>query len=200
MATDGAAHLDVDGDGPDAAFVARCDQTTAGGGWTLAWVYDFTARAADTFTTAANAVTPSPGWPLGGVDVEDAAGPPEGPETPGAIPWAAWEAIGTSFRHAHPLTGDLTCAPDGDSGGSLSTGRSGPVACEALSARCEGVVPGWVFFWEDGPGLAVSGEGGDDLFAYFDGSGSGSWPAHDPCGAGAPPEALPAGAGALWLR
>ncbi len=179
---DGATHLDTDGDGPERPLVAWCDQRTDGGGWTLVWGYGFTRT--EGFTTAENAVTPSPGWPLGGVDVPTSDVAPAAPGERGAILWDRWEALGTEFLHAQALTGSLACTPLVEAGGSLATGVEGGVDCRRLDAGggCEGLLPTWVFFWDHGPGLS-----GENLFVYLDGSVSGSWPTHDPCGRGQAP-------------
>jgi hypothetical protein len=189
----GQVVLDVDGDGPAEPFAAYCDQTTDGGGWTLAWVYGF--EAPGDFTSAGNAVFPIPSWPATSANVEVSEDAPSDPETHGAIPWSAWAAIGRSFRIENELFGSLACDAADDRAGSLSTGIEGPVTCRWLSGEAC-ALPDWVFFWEFGPGLSA-----DNLFVYFDGSATSNWPTHDACGQNRPPANMPNSPyGAVYLR
>ncbi len=190
---DGERWLDPDGDGPGAPFAALCDQTTLGGGWTLAWRYGFTAP--DTFAEPLNAVTPIPTWPAALVDVPTSEEPPATSGAPGAIPYPLWPIVGHDFLVENPLVGQIACHAADETGASLSTGVEGPVTCEAIGdTRCDGTLPDWVFFWEHGPGLSA-----ESLFVYFDGSTTDNWPTHDPCGQNATPPGAVSG-GAVWLR
>jgi len=185
--------LDADGDGPAEVFAAYCDQATDGGGWTLAWVYEF--KSPTSFTAAENAVMPIPSWPAEKADVEVSEEAPTDPLTVGAIPWDDWVAIGRSFRIESPVFGSLVCDAEADGAGSLSTGIEGPVTCRWLSGEDCGL-PDWVFFWEFGPGLSA-----ENLFLYFDGSMADNWPTHDRCGGNSAPEGLgEALTGAVYLR
>ncbi len=187
--------VDVDGDGPAAPLSVHCDMDLDGGGWTLAWVYRFTA--ADEFGAAVNAVTPIPSWPASEATVPVSTSPPLAPETPGAIDWALWKDLGREILIVSDLADAIACEPDV---GSLADGRDGALACRTaldLSDRCQDVVPSGVAFSGSGPALYA-----DDLYFFFDGSTATHFPTHDACGADQAIEVTdPATAGgALYLR
>ncbi len=171
----GTYTLDVDGDGPRQPFSAYCDMDLDGGGWTLAWVYGFTAP--DPFDGDANAVTPRPSWPVLDADVAVSTTPPASPSTPGAIDWALWRELGAAFAVVSDLNDGVACEPGR---GSLVDGFDGNVDCRMVkdvTSTCDGVVPRHLGFGPYGPSLSA-----DELYYYFDGNTSDNWPTHDPCG------------------
>src|SRR5262245_50709485 len=98
MAVDGILTIDPDGAGSGSSpLQAFCDQTTAGGGWTLVYAYTFTDY--ENFSGFGNAVTPRPTWPF----TSSGSSSPTSTTVPlsrtdlGALDFLRWRELGGEF-------------------------------------------------------------------------------------------------------
>lgn len=178
--TDGAITIAPAGSTP---YTAYCDMTTAGGGWTLVYVYGFTDYA--NFNANDNAVTPRPTWSFSSTgSVPTSTTNPPDPTTRGALDYAKWPALGTTFLVTSNIDQWYSCTAGTTS--IVDPSANGSVTCtvaKTLTATCTTDVPNAINWYSTGPWLQGSAQVTYPIFIFFDGSTTaGSWPTHDPCG------------------
>jgi hypothetical protein len=183
VTTSGQIMIDPDGTGGNPPFEAYCDQVTAGGGWTLVWVYGFTNYAQ--FATGANAVTPRPTWniPSGAGTTPTSTTVPANPTSTGALDFPKWASLGDEVLATSDINHWVKCQP---AGGSIVTKTEGAVTCQmvkVVAASCTTTVPA---YWGESDPAGVGFYLSSSLYAtyyFYEGyTTTNNWPTHDPCG------------------
>ena len=173
----GVYWIDPDGGYHGNSFEAYCDQKTDGGGWTLVWSYTFTDYSS--FTSSKNAVTPRPTWTASSANTRVSTTVPLSETHYEAVDFALWRTIGNQALIKSNINNWIACK---EGSGSIVRLKTGSLSCKLVkqvSQQCAGVVPTSLVLNSHGPYLTST-----DLYYYFDGYTSGSWPTHDPCGKG----------------
>lgn len=181
QAMDGVYTVDVDGEGRGLEpFDVYCDMTTEDGGWTLVFAYGFTSY--DPFVSSGNAVSVRPNWPVNVTQsVPVSTTPPLSLDEEGAVDFALWPDLGSSFIVLSNINNGIMCD---ELTGSLVTGTPGTLDCtliEDVTGTCTDVVPGALVQPNYGYSLNAP-----MFYYYWDGDTSTNWPTHDPCGMNAP--------------
>lgn len=198
ITTSGLVTIDPDGTGGNPPFQIYCDQTTAGGGWGLVWVYQFTDYA--NFMSSQNAVTPRPTW--GGTGTATSTTIPTSPTTLGALDFAKWASLGDEVMASSDVNNWVKCQPGT---GSVVGKVEGTVTCQAVKAVvnfCNNVVPGyWFTSLPNGFGFNASSSAFSTYY-FYEGSTTANWPTHDPCGSNNAyqKQNVPNPHGQLWVR
>ena len=183
VTTSGVIMIDPDGANTgNPPFNAYCDMVTAGGGWTLVWVYGFTDYA--NFMQGDNAVTPRPTWgvPTVGSPTPTSTTVPLSPTTTGALDFPQWPNLGADVLVTSDINHWVQCTPGT---GSVVTKTNGSMTCtivKVVAQMCTTTVPNR--FGSDPSGLGLFA-GAMPLNTYYFWEGEtvgGNWPTHDPCG------------------
>jgi len=116
-----------------------CDQTTAGGGWTLVYSYTFTEFF--NFGNENNAVTPYPAnFPTGG-NVRMSSTPPISEIDYSAMDFNLWKDIGNEFMLKSNIVNWYACT---EGTGSFVNWRTGSLSCRLVKnavGKCANIVP-----------------------------------------------------------
>jgi hypothetical protein len=183
VTTSGQIMIDPDGAGGNPPFTAYCDQVTAGGGWTLVWVYGFTNYAQ--FAFGPNAVTPRPTWniPSGAGTTPTSTTVPTSPTSTGALDFPKWASLGDEVLATSDINHWVKCQPGG---GSIVTKTEGTVTCQmvkVVAATCTTTVPAyWGQSDPAGVGFYLSSSLFSTYYFYEGYTTTNNWPTHDPCG------------------
>jgi hypothetical protein len=200
--TDGLVLIDPDGMGGSAPFMAYCDQTTAGGGWTLVWVYGFTNY--DHYTQGSNAVVPRPTWGIPANGTPTSTMVPTSPTTPGALDFPRWASLGDEVMATSDINHWVKCQPGT---GSVVTKTEGTVTCQMVKVVVTGVCTTTVpSYWGQsdpaGVGFYTSSSLLSTYYFYEGFTQTANWPTHDPCGTNAAnqKDGVANPHGQLWVR
>jgi hypothetical protein len=179
ITTDGVVMVDPTGSGT--TVPVYCDMTTAGGGWTLVWVYGFTSYG--NFSGGGNAVTPRPNWAVPANNtVTVSTTTPTDPTSPGAMSFLRWRTFGTDVLVTSNINHWIECTPGT---GSLVAMTQGTVTCQVVKVianRCTTNAPTQFYPQSLNTGPSLNNGGSGNFYYFFDGSTSNDWPTHDPCG------------------